>query len=109
VEKHFHPEIVYEEAPEWPGSQAYRGREAVIRRFDEYREMLGQAETEVDEIIELEDDQILLLFRYRSLTTRQELPVEHRWAYLFELRDGQLVHWRAYLDAEAAKRELGVA
>jgi ketosteroid isomerase-like protein len=108
AERHWHPDIVYEEAPEWPGAQSFRGIEAVLRRFAEYQEFLGEAETEVEEVTDLGSDRVLLVFRYWSVSAGQALPVDHRWAYLFQLEDGLFVHWRAYLDADAAKRDLGL-
>ncbi len=106
-EEAWHPEIVYEEADEWPGAGTFRGREAVLARFAEYQEVLGHAEAEVLEIIEFEPDRIFVTFRYHSESSGG-MPVDHEWAYEFEARDGQVIRWKAYWDADAAREQLGI-
>jgi ketosteroid isomerase-like protein len=107
AEEGWHPDVVYEEAAEWPGAGTFHGREAVLARFAEYQEILGAGENEVVEIVEFEPGRVFLTFRYHTESSAG-MPVDHHWAYLFEVRDGLVVRWKAYLDADAARRELGV-
>jgi hypothetical protein len=38
------------------------------------------------------------------------MPVDQLWAYVFTANEeGQMVRWQAFLDAEAVRRDLGIA
>lgn len=108
AETAWHPDIVYEEAPEWPGSGTFRGREAILKRFREYMEVMGDAEIEIEELLEVSTDQVLLVFRHIGRGSGSGVPVSHRWGYLFTAREGKLVRWQAIIDPDSARRELGI-
>jgi ketosteroid isomerase-like protein len=108
-ETFWHPEIVYEEAKEWPGAGIFTGREAVLERFREYQEILGPAEAEIREIVDVGDGRVFLTFQYQAKSV-SGMPVDQLWAYVFTGdEEGQTIRWQAFLDAEEAKRELGIA
>ena len=44
AETYWHPEVEYVEDPRWPGASSYKGREAVLRCFQNYFDALGQDE-----------------------------------------------------------------
>jgi len=105
AEENWDPEIVYEEAPDWPGAGTFRGREAILARLDEYTEVLGDMETEVEEYVPDGEDRALVIFRAYARSVAG-VPVERRWGYLFTVRDSKLVHWRAEMDPDRVRREL---
>lgn len=108
AEENWDPEIVYEEAPAWPGAGTFRGREAILARFGEYIEALGVSEMEIERIEEAADgDRALVVFRAFGRSA-SGVPVERRWAYVFTFRDGKVVHWLAEMDPDRARRELGL-
>jgi ketosteroid isomerase-like protein len=105
AEENWDPEIVYEEAPDWPGAGTFRGRDAILARLDEYVEVLGDMETEVEEIVPDGEDRALVIFRAYARSVAG-VPVERRWGYLFTVRDSKLVHWRAEMDPDTARQDL---
>ena len=108
AEEAWHPEIVYEESPEWPGASTFKGREAILERFREYQEILGPADSEVREIVDAGDGRVFLTFQYHSEST-SGIPVDQLWAYVFTGdEEGQVIRWQAFFDADAARRDLGI-
>lgn len=106
-EQHWHPQIVYEEAPDWPGAGTFKGREQILARFEEYSDAIGQLESEVEEIAELDDGRVFAVFRAYGHSV-SGVPLERRWAYIFTIEDSKLIYWRAELDPERARRDLGL-
>jgi ketosteroid isomerase-like protein len=107
AEANWDPEIVYEEAPGWPDADTFRGVDAVIARLQEYGEAMGELELEVEALEEVGDDRALVVICAHGKTTAG-IPDERRWAYLLTFRDSKLVHWRAEIDPERARRELNL-
>lgn len=107
AEAHWDPEIVYEEGPDWPGAATVRGRDDVIARIQEYSEVLGEMETEIESLEEVDDERALLVIRAHGHTVAG-VPAERRWANVFTVRDAKLVHWLAEMDPERARRRLGL-
>lgn len=99
----WHPDVVYEEDPRWPGAGTFRGREAAMARFREYEEQLGETRTEVEQVVD-RDDGAVIVWRMHGVTPGAEVPYEHRWAWVVQIRDGKAVHIRAYFDPEEALR-----
>ena len=99
----WHDDVVYEEDPRWPGAGTYRGRSAVVARFREYEEQLGHGAVTAESVDERGED-ILLVFRHSGVTPGADLPFEHRWAWVVQLREGKAVHIRAFLDPEDARK-----
>lgn len=108
AEERWDPEIVYVEDPEWPGAGTYSGVQAVLRRFNEVREVLGDAETEVEEVLELSEGRVLVVWRYTSVAAGSGIPLDQQWAYIATLRDGLLVRLQAVMDIAAVKRDEGL-
>ena len=44
----------------------------------------------------------------RSFAPTGTPPPEFRWAYIFTIEDSKLIYWRAELDPERARRDLGL-
>src|SRR5918911_1767778 len=98
------PDIEYQEDPGWPGATTVRGREAVVARFLEYAEYMGEASVEVLDVLDAGGDQVVLLTRISGEAVASGAPWEYAWAYLATIRDGRAVRVRAFLDAAAALR-----
>ena len=101
VEDTWHPEIVYEEDPRWPGSGSYSGREEVKAAFDGYREVMGSPTLSVENVVDAGDEQVVLV-RFTGTSASSDLPWDHLWAYRCRLRDGKLSYLRAYWDPDEA-------
>jgi ketosteroid isomerase-like protein len=101
ADRWWHPDVVYEEDPGWPGASTYRGRDEVRTAFEGYREVLGQPSMSVDEVIDA-GEQVVALIRMVGISSTADVPWDHVWAYRCRIKDGQLVYLRAYWDPEEA-------
>jgi ketosteroid isomerase-like protein len=100
TERWFHREVEYTEDPSWPGSRAYRGRDAVQHAFEGYAEILG-AEVVIEEV-RSGTRGVFALVRYRGESTGADVPFDQVWGYHCRVRDGKTAYFRAYFDAERA-------
>src|SRR5690242_15418214 len=104
VDRWFHPEVVYEEDPRWPDSSTYRGRDAVLERLRDLTTVLGEMEIVIDDLTEAPVGR----FGFRGAGSGSGAPYEHLWGYVYELRDDKIVHVRAYIDPDEARRAAGL-
>ena len=99
-EEFWHPEIEYEEAPDFPGAGTYRGCDDVRARFGEYLETLGDGRAEVGRVVE-RGDRAAWEGRFHG-TTGEGLPHDHTWGYLGRFEEGLVRECRAYYNAADA-------
>lgn len=102
------PEVEYREDPAWPGATTVTGPDAVIARFLEYQEFLGEADAEVEEVLDAGDDEVVVLTRIRGAGARSGVPWEYLWAYVVTIKAARVVAIRAYLEADEALRAAGL-
>jgi ketosteroid isomerase-like protein len=107
TERYVAPDAVYEEDPVWPDADTYRGREAIRDRFLEYVDLLQMPGVEVGEIRDA-GDVVLAEFRIKMLQSETGQSFEFLWTYTFRIEDGQIVHWRAWADGDAARAATGL-
>ena len=104
AQTYWDPEVEYVEDPRWPGSSTYKGREAVVRCFENYLEALGEADDiamTVEQVYDAGDRQVPFV-RVRGRASASGLPHEHLWGYVVEVREGRITYFRAYYEPEAA-------
>lgn len=99
------PDIVYREDARWPDAGAYRGREAVVARFEDYQQALNVAEMEIGEVV-VSGERIFWTVRVRAAGAGSGAPTDHWWGYVGEVRDGVIVEFRAYFDHTEARAAL---
>lgn len=102
IAAHWDDGVVYEEDPSWPGAGTVTGAAAVFERFMEYREILGEEiAITLEEVIAARDGFVAVL-RFAGRTPGGSVPWERRWGYHFRMRDGRIIWFRAYYDAQEA-------
>lgn len=96
------PAFEMTEPPVLPGAAVTTGLEAVRRYFAGWRRNWSEWDWQALDVRDLPPDKVLVnaLLRLRGL--RSGVWVEHRWVYLFTLRDGKLVRQNGFEDEEAA-------
>jgi ketosteroid isomerase-like protein len=104
IERWWHPQLVYEEDPKWPGSGSYQGRNEVRAVFEGYAEVLGTASFSLERVAG-SGEKVVALVRVAG-NSAAGVPWDHLWGYLCRTREGQLEYMRAYWDPDEA---LGVA
>jgi ketosteroid isomerase-like protein len=106
TERWWHPELVYEEDPKWPGSGAYRGREEVRGVFEGYAQVMGSATFSLEDILEGAED-VVALVRVRGASS-SGIPWDRVWGYRCRTRDGQLSFLYAHFDPADALKAAGL-
>jgi ketosteroid isomerase-like protein len=104
-----HPEIEYHDDKRWPEARSAFGTSALIKRFDEVLEVLGQGHVEVEKLLDAGGDQVVVIFRFSGEARASGIPHDYRWGYLCRVRDGQVDYLQAYLDPEAALEAAGLS
>jgi ketosteroid isomerase-like protein len=94
-------DAVYREDPRWPGAGVHRGRDEIVRCFAAYGEVFEDPAFELTEIESI-GDLLVITAMFRSHVG--EMPVEHEWGYLAEVRDGAVQSLTAYFDPAEARR-----
>jgi len=105
--------VIYEEDPIWPDAGAFRGRDAVYRRFLEYADLMHI------EVMHIEDasraqvidagDSVLTEIRLEMLGGDVGDAVEHLWAFTAEVEDGRIAHFRGWYHPDEAARAAGLS
>ena len=99
-------DVVYEEDPVWPDAGRFRGREAVLRRFVEYPDLMHITGMNRGAITDA-GDAVLAELRLEMLASGAE-AVEFVWTYTMQVEDGRVTHFRAWYDPDQAARAAGL-
>ena len=99
--------VIYEEDPVWPDAGVFRGREAVLRRFLEYVDLLHIEGVNRGEVIDA-GDSVLAEVRIEILGSDAGEAVEFLWGYAVRIEEGRVAHFRAWYDRDEAARAVGL-
>ena len=101
------PDVIYEEDPIWPDAGTFRGWDAVQGRFIEYVDFMhleGIARGEVIDVGGL----VFAELRTTMLGADSGGTVEFLWSYTVRVKDGRIVHFRAWYDRDKALEAAGL-
>jgi hypothetical protein len=102
-----HPEFEMTEASALPGAVHVVGIEALRSYGYGWAKNWSQWEWREEELIELPADRLVFVATLRLRGLRSTIWVEHRWAYLFEIRDGLVARDDGFLTREEALASAG--
>ena len=108
---YWHREIEYIEDPRFPGASSYKGRDAVLRVWRGYTEVLGDQDeiaTTVERVFGAGERQVPFV-RFRGLARASGIPFDHLWGYVVEVRDERIADVRAYYEPEEALEAAGLS
>ena len=103
-----HPDIEYHDDPAWPEARSAYGTKALIERFDEVLEAIGQQGHATVERTVAHGAHVVLVFLLTGEGNASQIPYTHRWGFLCRISDGQIDHIQAYLDAMQALEAVGL-
>ena len=104
------PDIEYHDDRRWPEARSAHGVAALIERFEEVLEVLGQdAESEIERLSDAGGEQVVLIFRFRGEARASGIHHDYRWGYLCRIRDGRVTFIQAYLAPEEALEAAGLS
>lgn len=110
AETYWHRDVEYVEDPRWPGASTYKGREAVLRCFQSYMEVLGREEdlqVTVERVVDAGDRQVPFI-RVRSRASTSGVPHDHLWGYVVEVREARIAYFQAFYEPAEALEAVGL-
>jgi ketosteroid isomerase-like protein len=104
------PDIEYHDDRRWPEARLAQGVPALIERFEEILEVLGQdAQVEVERLFDAGEDQVVMIFRFRGEARASGIHHDYRWGYLIRIHDGRCAFMQAYLEPREALEAAGLS
>jgi ketosteroid isomerase-like protein len=102
------PEVVFEETvlPDDAG-ETYRGHEGVLRAWARWAEAWEDFTTEVEQILDA-GDQLVSIHTVYLQGKHSGAHTTLRYAYLYTLRDGKVIHLRSYVNPAEALEAAGL-
>jgi len=91
-----HPEFEMTEPSALPGATHVKGREALRRYCYGWAKNWSETEFVEHDLVEIPPDRVAVEYTLRLKGLRSAIWVEHRWAYLIEIRDGLVVRDDGY-------------
>jgi len=107
AERFMAPDVVYEEDPVWPDAAVYRGREATVRRFLDYRDLVHLDHIAPAEVIDA-GDTVVARVRIEMLGGDRGGTLDFLWTYTLRLEHGRITYFRAWYDPAEAARAAGL-
>lgn len=95
-----HPEFEMIEASPLPGATRVTGREQLRSYAYGWAKNWSDQEWREEELVELPPDRVVLDSTLRLRGLRSSIWVEHRWVYLFVIRDGLILRNEGFLTKE---------
>lgn len=103
-EQYLAPDVAYHEDPSWPEAGSFSGREAVTERYLEYLDLM---QIERGEVI-VGDRGVIAELRIKLRGQDAGRPNEFLWTYTLQIENGVITEIRAWVDAEEARRAVGL-
>ena len=96
--------------PEFPVQGPYHGHEGVRRWVSDLFDVLEEARLELDEAIDAEDGEtVVTVQRVLARTRHTRLPITFRWAAVWTIRAGKVVHLQGYVGKTRALKAVGLS
>jgi ketosteroid isomerase-like protein len=104
-----HPDLVWDVSNlGWPDQQVYRGPEGAMQFNSEWAAAWDDWEMEPEDFIDAGDRVVVILIQ-RGRSKGTGVPVEMRFAQVWELRDGQGIRMQLYASVEEALEAVGLS
>jgi ketosteroid isomerase-like protein len=102
------PDFEMTESAKLPGAAKVSGRDELYTYGLGWKRNWSEWEWREEEITEVPPDRVLLIATLWLRGLRSGIPVERRWAYVFQIRDGKLARQDGYEDKEKALEAAGL-
>ena len=103
-----HPEVEFQEPPEQPAPRITHGVEEGQSAYSAFDEAWEEHQTEVEEIRELGEDEVLL-FTIEHFRGRDGMALDQPCTTIVTLRDGKITRFRPFWDREQALAAAGLS
>ena len=102
------PDVVFEETmlPDDAG-ETYRGHKGVLRAWARWAEAWDEFTTELEQILDA-GEHLVSIHTVHLQGKHSGVPMALRYAYLYTLRDGKVIHLRSYANPAEALEGAGL-
>ena len=101
-------EVEFREDPRFPEGGVYRGLDATQRYFEHFTESFDEFLLENLELVPVDDERVLTLFRLRMRGKGSGARAEALPGWVWTVRDGRAVKIEAFLDRAEARATAGL-
>jgi ketosteroid isomerase-like protein len=101
------PEIEYHEDPKFAQAEVYRGRDAVVRQWQDFVASFEAYHFEIEDQFGV-DDKVVGILRESGRGAGSGVPVDRRTGWVHTLRAGKLVRMEIFLDPADALEAAGI-
>lgn len=101
------PDFEMTESAMLPGAATVSGLDELYTYGLGWKRNWSEWDWREEEIADLSDDRVLMIATLWLRGLRSGIPVERRWAYVFEIRDGKLARQDGYEDKDQALEAVG--
>jgi SnoaL-like domain len=104
-----HPEIEISEASDLPGAAHVSGIDQLLSYDHGFRRNWSEWDWREEEIVDLPPDRVLVVATLRLRGLRSGIWVDHRWTYIFTVRDGLILREDGYNTRDEAWSRSGTS
>jgi ketosteroid isomerase-like protein len=102
------PDVEFVEDPRFPEAATYHGREEYLRYAREFVEQFDQFTFAVEGLREIPDGRVLVCLHLFGRGKGSNAVFDVRAGWVYTVRDGRVVHIRAYMDRDEALKAVGL-
>jgi|SRR5215211_1178778 len=102
------PDLEFVEDPRFPEAGTYHGREEYSRYARDFVAQFDQLTFTIEGLREIPDGRVLVCLRLRGRGKGSKAAFDVRAGWIYTVRDGLVVHIRAYMDRAQALEAVGL-
>ena len=103
------PDLEFVEDPRFPEGGIYHGREEYLRYAHDFVAQFEQFTFTVEDLREIPDGRVLVCYHLRGRGKASQAEFDIRAGWVYTVRDGVVVHIRAYMDRGEALEAVGLS
>jgi ketosteroid isomerase-like protein len=103
------PEIVIVQPPEVPDAKTYRGRDAVIRSWEDWPQQWEEFRMELVDVIDVDEDTVIGVTRQSGRGRDSGIEMQFDVFFVAHAREELMVRLEMFFDREQALRAAGAA
>src|SRR3954453_15380013 len=103
------PDLEFVEDPRFPEAGTYRGREEYLHYARDFVAQFEEFAFTVEDLREVPDGRVLVCLRLRGRGRGSNAAFDARAGWVYTVRNGLVVHIRAYVDRTEALEAVGLS
>jgi ketosteroid isomerase-like protein len=103
----YDPDVEYCEDPKFPEARVYRGRDSVVRQFQEFGAAFEEYRFDIEDLVD-NGDQVIGVIHEHALGRTSGAKTDRRTGWITTLRAGRIVRLEIFLDPGDALEAAGL-